>query len=209
MEFAPIIDAFKSFIPEWLIHSLIVIAFAIFIIGWVIPKIISVYKIGYSFGKKVNRLLGLADEFKNNGGSSLRDAIDRIENNIVVLGGKLNGLFFAFGENSGIITLEANKKGEIINSSKKWNEVTGLSEAETVGYGWLNGIHDKNKDDVYEAWKDAISQEREFHIQHSLFNRITSKKITVETYSLVVKNSKNIPLQYIMVMTPINDDFKS
>ena len=38
----------------------------------------------------------------------------------------------------------------------KWQEYTGGSAEEQLGWGWLNGIHDADRDVVESAWKAAL-----------------------------------------------------
>jgi len=204
MEFAPIVDALKDFIPESLIHLLIVIAFCIFIIGWVIPKIISVFKIGYGFGKKINRLFSLADEFKNNGGSSLRDAIDRIESNTNLVSGRLNGLFYVFGQNLGVVTIESDINGKVVHICKRWTELTGLNVDESLGHGWLNGILDKDRLTVGMDFAAAVKETREFHSEFSIHNRTTNKITKVKSYSIVIRDNNKGAVRYLIIITPNN-----
>lgn len=217
MEFAPIIDALKDFIPETLVHILVVIAFAIFIIGWVIPKVLRIFKCGYKFGKRVNRLLSLADEFKNNGGSSLRDAIDRIEANTHLVSGRLNGLFYVFGQNLGVITLETNSSGEVIHISKKWSDLTGLNLEESLGFGWLNGIVDDDRQKVGTDFSTSVIEKREFHAEFELYNRIYDDTTKVKSYSIVIRDNNAKIVRYLIIITPnsstgrgdYNAEFKS
>jgi PAS domain S-box-containing protein len=167
-------------------------------------------KILYVYWKKFLLVLEIPDQFKPNGGSSLRDIIDRIHHDLVVLKKKI---IYLDGENKAIMSFlgesqppiifwEADKNGEWISISKKWLELTSLDLKTSLGWGWLNAICEDYRDKVLELWTDSIQQKREFHSEFNIYNYLTDKEISVECHSVVVRDEFNEPLYYVGIVIP-------
>lgn len=48
------------------------------------------------------------------------------------------------------------KKGNCIYVNNKWCEMAGLIPDEAMGEGWLNGIYEKDRDNISKSWKDTV-----------------------------------------------------
>ena len=78
-------------------------------------------------------------EFKPNGGNSLRDVMNRMENSLNHTEQKIRIISSCLG----MAYFEANSKGEYTFVSKKWMDVTDFTFEQAVGSGWLS-IVDKD-----------------------------------------------------------------
>lgn len=96
-----------------------------------------------------------------NGGSSLRDAVTRIEHQhldhkagfqswmTLVTDGKL-GMF------------EANRTGQCTWTNPIYKMWTGRMEEELMGDAWIGVIHPLDREQVVEGWREAVEQQRDF-----------------------------------------------
>jgi len=70
---------------------------------------------------------------------------------------------------TGIFRTDAN--GDCLYMNQKWCELSGLSEAEARGKGWIQAIHPDDRDGVVEAWyrsvREAARYRGEARFQHS------------------------------------------
>lgn len=49
-----------------------------------------------------------------------------------------------------------------------WCQTTGLSREDSLDYGWLTAIHPDDRDRVFQAWEDAISQRQKLTLQYRI-----------------------------------------
>lgn len=52
------------------------------------------------------------------------------------------------------------RKGRWLWSSPQWEELTGLTEAESRGEGWLAAVHTEDRDGLRKAWEEALLRGR-------------------------------------------------
>jgi len=93
-------------------------------------------------------------ELKTNGGSSLKDAINRIEDRLVRMDGRVN--LMLTGEDA-VAAFEADHEGLCIWISPAHQKLTGRGLDEVKGRGWFSFIHDDDCDHVREAWLSAVT----------------------------------------------------
>lgn len=94
------------------------------------------------------------DQFKPNGGSSLRDAIDRIEKNLHILDARQISLFDL--SLAGVFITD--EKGHCIYVSPSWCELTGLLPMQAMGDGWTAGIDQNDRERVFLEWHRATER---------------------------------------------------
>jgi PAS domain S-box-containing protein len=58
--------------------------------------------------------------------------------------------------------------GQITYCNPYWYEYTGLSERQTVGYGWANAIHPDEREQVVETLKSALQEGRDYEVEFRL-----------------------------------------
>lgn len=95
--------------------------------------------------------------------------LNRLENNLYHTNQKLQAIISRMG----LASFEADKAGLYIFVSKQWFEFTGLTSDEAVGNGWLNSIHEDERNEVFEEWELCIKQSREFNVKTMLKNSKT------------------------------------
>lgn len=156
--------------------------------------------------KRFYKLLDISSQFENNGGSTLRDKIDLIvktteqtNKDIKIVNGKVITVMGLLGSyNEGIGMYEASIEGDYLLITKRWTDLTGLSFREAEGNGWINSIAEENRAKVFEAWTNAILQDRDFDIEYRLHNGVR-----VINHAQVIRDEHGSPLRYIGTIVPI------
>lgn len=122
---------------------------------------------------KLDQIARLSQELAPNGGTSLRDAVHRIECNMATIHAKVRMMF----RHSDIILFESNAYGEWTSIVGHFGEVVGLSNDQLLGFGWVNALHPEDQDRVFADWMKAIEQERDWISQFATRNRETGATI--------------------------------
>jgi PAS domain S-box-containing protein len=135
-------------------------------------------------------------ELRPNGGSSLRDAVARIEARVAKGESKVNALF---GE-VGVAMLEADSDGACTFVSPAWSRLTGVSISDAIGWGWINSVHHGDRDAVVHEWRSAVEQHRACSLRFRLA-RDPQCRVNVQRRPVVSGGSL---IAYVGVMTPID-----
>jgi PAS domain S-box-containing protein len=109
----------------------------------------------------------IAQELTPNGGSSLRDTIDRIDKNVKILDSRQKVMMVSTGK----AWFEADIHGKYTYVCRNWTELTGLSLVEARGNGWVLGVHPDDRVKVFEEWEQAVEQDREFLMNYRYVDR--------------------------------------
>lgn len=109
-----------------------------------------------------SKILIISDEFRPNGGSSLRDAINRIEEKISLQEQKTIALIKSFP----IGTWISDKHGKCVDVNKSLCKIMGRTESEIKGDNWSNWIHPDEKDEVFEEWYRCVKNDLNFDMEY-------------------------------------------
>jgi len=113
----------------------------------------------------VGKLDRVLKEVLPNSGSSLRDSINRMENNISNLNNKVDNL-----EETHRIALNmqqiafwiSGKLGEVTYASPAMCKLVRRVESEMLGNGWISCISHEDTRRISEAWEDSVNENRTF-----------------------------------------------
>lgn len=97
-------------------------------------------------------------ELQSNGGTSLKDAVMRIEE-------RQHGMdaFFRAQLNlHNVAIIRTNEKGKLTAINRQYQRMTGYSLIEVEGDGWINAIHPEDREKVKKQWEEAIAGGREY-----------------------------------------------
>lgn len=94
----------------------------------------------------------IAGEFRPNGGSTLRDAINRIEEKISIQEQKTTAIIKSFP----VGTWVSDKNGKCIDVNRTLCRIMGRTESEIKGDNWSNWVHPDEKEDVFEEWNRCV-----------------------------------------------------
>lgn len=110
-----------------------------------------------------NKIQKIAEEFRPNGGSTLRDAVNRIEMQVTIQDQKT----LAIIKSLPLGTWIANEKGKTIDLNKSYCKITGRTESELKGDNWSNWIIPSQKEDVFEEWLRCVNNDINFDAEFS------------------------------------------
>lgn len=114
----------------------------------------------------ISKIVGY--ELRNNGGGSNKDKIDKIYEIIKELLNRDNIHFILDSQPKA----EIDSNGNCIRVNKKWQELTGLSENQSLGKEWIGNCVDASDQlRVSNSFGDFISNNLEFHERYSIINK--------------------------------------
>lgn len=58
------------------------------------------------------------------------------------------------------------QQGNYIYVNDRWCQITGLSQGEAMGKGWLNALHPEDREKVSQAWYLAAQNQRHFSLEY-------------------------------------------
>jgi len=100
----------------------------------------------------------LVSEMHPNGGTSLRDSLNRIEEQISLTSERSRGRWLDAPE----MLFETTVDGECIWVNRTYTRGVQRSIAELLGSGWVNVIALEDRETVVAAWYKAVKEDREF-----------------------------------------------
>ena len=63
---------------------------------------------------------------------------------------------------------ECDEQGHVTYVNGRWRQMSGLSEAESKGSGWLRAVHPEERERAEHEWRDALAAESEWNVVHRL-----------------------------------------
>ena len=104
-------------------------------------------------------------QLKPNGGSSLKDAVNRLENAVSAVQSEVRHIRTSAelaSDAAGALLWRADRAGRIIWVSKAIKESLGeVNDTSFMGWSWLNLIHHEDRDRVRERWEEALQDQSE------------------------------------------------
>jgi PAS domain S-box-containing protein len=105
------------------------------------------------------RVKFMLSELSHNGGSSLKDAIQRMEGRQISNELKLIYVVDAI-QDSG--SFETNENGFCVKVSIGYCHLVGRNEEESLGIGWQNFLHPEDRERVSNEWSETIENKSYF-----------------------------------------------
>jgi len=135
----------------------------------VIKTVQGMHKIS-EISEALKQLAAAVDDLKldlrPNGGSSLRDAVDRVESVVILNQNTQKAILDLL--NSGFFLTDA--EGEFVHVNLHWQYLTGINVIDAMGHGWILAVHPDDRVELMEQWDMAVEDGRPFHkkfrIQH-------------------------------------------
>ena len=93
-----------------------------------------------------------AKEFRPNGGSSIRDSLNRLETSVAAT--RQTSLTLA--SVLGVAYFQTDANGDYRYVSKEWQRMAEMFAEDALGGGWINGIHANHRHQVLREWQDAL-----------------------------------------------------
>lgn len=135
------------------------------ILKWVIPTYKSVKR---SFAQ-MEKIASISDivlaEFRPNGGSSMKDSITRIDNNLSMVRSdamRMEARQWAIVASLPDPVFETSATGEYIRVNSAYLHLTGRTVADVTGNGWEITVHPEDRAKVWQEWHDAVKRLRAY-----------------------------------------------
>lgn len=132
-------------------------------------------------------------QLKPNGGSSLRDAVDRIDKNLLLLQAQFRGKLDL--EGAGYFITDA--EGKCVWVSQVWSSLTGTSLQQAMGDGWVRGIHDDDRATVFDQWRMSTAADLPFAMSYK-----TALGIRVDGRSIKLPDASGSTQGYLGSLVP-------
>jgi PAS domain S-box-containing protein len=113
------------------------------------------------------KLIQVHKEFLPNGGSSLRDIVNKID----LRTRKTEERQKAILNDTSYAVFEADESGDFIYINRAFTDYLSKTQEECLGTNWINSIFHEDRDLVKKEWYDCISQKRDFTMQFRLVSR--------------------------------------
>lgn len=159
-----------------------------------------------TFGATHHKLLTnmeiLLNEFIPNGGSSLKDAVNRIEDNqesyYALVSARLDA------DHQAIVLTDV--QGKVTNISRAFQEYTGMTLNMMEGDGWVNLIHPEDRKQVEENWKAVVANKREMNEDQRYIRPDNGQELKVHIKVYRQRDSKKILRGFLAVVHPLEDE---
>jgi PAS domain-containing protein len=91
--------------------------------------------------------------FKSTTSEELSPTLDRIQRNVE----ELRMLHLGFMNLNGGGNFLADKSGDYTWVSREWTKMTGLSDTDAVGQGWILGVSESDRFEVNRSWNATVT----------------------------------------------------
>jgi PAS domain S-box-containing protein len=161
-----------------------------------------VIKPGYMWIRSTHEMFEKLDsilyQLSPNSGGSLRDAIDRIEQNQTVAMNRLRSFF----SDSQTAYFEADEYGGYVWANKTFLDLTGRSLQDVMGAGWELVIEQGKRKEFVEEWQRAIESERDFESSVTVV-RLGRTSLPCSVSAHALRDNKGVVRSYIGTIIPV------
>lgn len=98
------------------------------------------------------------EQFQENNGSSFKDALNRFEGKIDYLSSFMRTSFHTHTK----AIFETDKEGRVTYVNRAYMRMTGYSQQEVLGMGWVNLIPQGERSNVVESFMHAVRAQRDY-----------------------------------------------
>lgn len=150
--------------------------------------------------ERFDKIDDVLKELKPNGGTSLRDSINRIEDEMHSQTERLRShdrkldrltqTQWALTQNARCGIFETDRSGAFIRVNQTFARIVGHAQDECRGHNWYNFVASEDRERVMTEWNDAVEWHRDveisFNMQHSdghTFKALLKAKALEDTYA--------------------------
>jgi len=169
--------------------------------------LIPLFTAAKKLGKIYEAVERLQSEFKPNGGSTLKDAIVRLESAITEIRFTQQisqARIKAIIADHACGYFEADKEGRWYWANRTTISLIGRPLGDLLGNGWINAVVQGDQDDVFARYRAAIEQSRDFECTVAFYADESQKSvIPVLVHAHPLRNEKNEVSGYFGVIKPM------
>jgi PAS domain S-box-containing protein len=141
----------------------------------VVDLVSSIYRSPTRLEHLDTKLDEIIKELKPNGGSSIKDQLNRLETSVSI--SEAQRMLLLDSVTTGIWSSDVKGRCTWVNEALR--KSTGASLSDFIGTNWENVIHPEDRELVGREWERAISQKRDFNLYYRLINLATEKPVPV------------------------------
>ena len=142
-------------------------------------------------------LYEISEQFKPNGGNSLRDVLNRLESSFLKIHFKTKIIF----NHLSVGIFECDPDGKCVWVNNQWLHLSGMTLEESQGNGWVLAIHPEDRDEVFAEWTKSMVQNRDFDLYYRFISR-AGEITNVHGISGAVKDGTGRIVSHIGCVTP-------
>lgn len=161
--------------------------------------VVPMFKWTSSMVRSLEKIDNIHEQMFTNGGSTLRDAVNRIEYRINLLE-KKQGIYILDTPHG---VYESNEDGEVTSVNRTMCRLTGKTENEILGNGWLTSVAEHDRERVDDAWNYAIGNKIEFKTTYDMISS-DGEMFKVRTHANPIKSSDGKVIGYIGIIDKVN-----
>ena len=160
--------------------------------GWkmLIQPIKKIIKTQETLEKTINEkilpsIVSLEKELSKNGGKSIKDQINRIDDAVALA--ELRSKMIA----SNLITTgayECDAEGRCTWVNKAYCEMFGLTNEEAKGNGWLASVDELERIEVWKKWLESIALDIPYETEYMVSNHTNNTKFRVRSVAVAHKS---------------------
>jgi PAS domain S-box-containing protein len=128
------------------------------------------------------KLDSLVAELRPNGGKSLRDLVEKINENTTYNREYVRASL----DNDFQMIYETDSIGEYVWVNNTYGRYTGKQEHDLMGYGWINTVCSEDRQRVRTEWESCIEEHRDFNLDYSVI-AMDGNKINVTSQARPIK----------------------
>jgi PAS domain S-box-containing protein len=137
-----------------------------------------------SLGGKLDEII---KELKPNGGSSIKDQLNRLETAVSI--SQAERLLLLDSIPQGVFTSDTKGRWLWVNDALR--KTVGGSLAEFVGNNWENTVSTEDRETVVREWTRAVEQRRDFNLYFNMTNLDTNETKKVHVIATPANNFNN------------------
>lgn len=157
---------------------------------------IGISELKTDLNKVAERLDFIVSELLPNGGSSMKDALCRIEKSIALTNERQRARML----DSVDMVFETDPDGNCIWVNRTYARVTKRLPAEILGHGWVNAIAKADRERVQVEWYKAVEENREFDLEFD-FATPDGDRIPAHVRSYKMKDDNQETVGYLGSVT--------
>jgi PAS domain S-box-containing protein len=148
------------------------------------------------------KLKKILSETKVNGGTTIKDQLDRIEGCVATLASWME----ADQHLSNKPIFKADLTGKFIWINSAFSKLVGAGIEDLKGMGWLNFIYNEDHDKIAKDWEEAIRDKRKSNFKFRIVNSYTGELVPVKARAFPVFNHQETILGYLGSWVVIEED---
>lgn len=123
-------------------------------------------------------------EISPNHGSSLRDAVDRIEQAMAIR----DFAHQSFLSEIGVATFTSDVDGRFTSVNREFCRMTIRTEQEALGDRWINSIPEEDRDRVVSSWRLAVRDKRDWTVRDARIQPESGAPVPVRIFAFAVRD---------------------